>query len=108
MTNFKVKPGRNKRYLKRISERPCCLTGDRATDWMGVDPHHEERPGHSGTATKACDSRAVPIRHDLHVKMETPGHSRASVFAEYGIDPEEVIKEMRLLWVEEGNLAFWE
>lgn len=104
---WKVKPARSKKYMEWIKTQPCCLTGFRATEYLGVDPHHEEQEGNSGTSTKACDSRCVPIRHDLHQRMENPGHSRASVWSEYGKSPEEEIERLKALWLQQGNKKFW-
>lgn len=105
---WKVKPWRCKAYGLYVRTLPCALTGHRATEWMAVDPHHEERPGHSGTGTKACDSRQIPIRHDLHVLMESPGNSRAAVYARYGKDPEEIIGQTQEEWARRGNSKAWE
>src|SRR6185369_14169729 len=102
-TNFKTKPARCRAYLDWIATQPCCLTGHRANDYLGVDPHHEEKKGNSGTSTKACDSRAVPIRHDLHVEMENPGSSRAAVWKRYNKDPERVIQQMQERWLTQGG-----
>lgn len=102
----KSRPSRSKKYQNWIVLQPCCLTGYRATEYLGVDPHHENRPGESGTSTKPCDSRCVPIRHDLHVMMESPGHSRKEVYARYGIDPEQVISKMQEKWQQDHKI-FW-
>jgi hypothetical protein len=100
----KIKPARSPKYLYWIRRQPCCLTGRVGEN----EAHHEQRKGHGGKSTTACDSRAVPLYWKLHNKMETPGNSRASVWAEYKVDPEQVIKEMRSKWLKEGNAKFWE
>jgi hypothetical protein len=105
-TNFKVKPARSKKYREWIAKQPCCLTGHRATEYLGVDPHHENRAGESGTSTKPCDSRCVPVRHDLHNLMESPGHSRREVWEKYSKDPEKVIQQMQEKWLQDHK-KFW-
>lgn len=101
------KPWRSKKYREYVTTLPCCLTGYRTTEYLGVDPHHQPPKGGGGKSTKVGDDRCIPIRHDLHVRMESPGHSRASVFAEYGVDPERVIDRVRAEWVRRGGRVEW-
>jgi hypothetical protein len=108
ITNFKIKPGRSRKFMDWIITQPCCLTGHRATEYLGVDPHHQNRPGESGTSTKPCDSRCVPIRHDLHVEMESPGHSRREVWERFNKDPENIIEQMKAKFLSEGGKKFWQ
>lgn len=99
----KTKPARCPAYLAFIRGQKCCLTGHVGE----IEAHHEPEKGNGGTATKPCDSRTVPVYWKLHRKMETPGNSRASVWAEYGKEPEAVIKSMRELWIRQGGKVFW-
>lgn len=99
----KQKPVRCPAYLSFIRRQPCCLTGREGE----IQSHHQARTGHGGKSRTACDSRAIPVHWKLHNKMESPGNSRASVFAEYKVDPEEVISAMREKWIAEGNEQFW-
>lgn len=103
----KNKPARNKKYREWIRGQPCCLTGSRATEYMGIDPHHEPESGNSGMGTKCCDSRCLPIRHDLHERMEARDSSRKIVWARHNKDPEIEIQRMRKLWIDSGYDKFW-
>jgi hypothetical protein len=103
----KKKPARSNKYRLFIAAQRCCLTDESTSEYESVDPHHQPEIGNSGIATKACDSRMVPVIHRLHVKMETPGNSRPAVWAEYGIDPEQVICEMSQRWIDTGHKVFW-
>jgi hypothetical protein len=40
--------------------------------------------------------------------MEDAGSSRRKVFAEYGVDPEEVIESMKRRWIKSGGKVFWD
>ena len=84
------------------------MTGDESTEYLAVDPHPEEVPGNSGMSTKASDERQIPIRHDLHNRMETGGNSRASVYAEYDKDPEQLIRETQAAWQRRFGSRPWE
>ena len=104
---WKVIPWRSEAYRDFVISLPCALTGHLATDYLGVDPHHEQRKGHGGKSTKACDSRMIPIRHDLHLRMETRGNSRASVYAEFGKDPEQIVAETQAAWIDRFGTTPW-
>lgn len=103
----KQKPCRNPKYMEWVRGLSCCLTGHIANDWLANDPHHEPEPGHGGMGTKPCDSRCIPIRHDLHVLMESPGHSRKAIQGLYDVDFEAVIIKCRQLWIKQGGAMFW-
>ncbi len=100
-------PHRNKRYMEFVRSNPCCLSGHEGNPYHGIDAHHEPQPGFGTMGGKPCDSRCVPIAHLLHVKMEAPGNSRRAVWEEYGVDPEEVVIEMRERWLDTGGKKFW-
>lgn len=103
----KKRPWRCKAYGRFVASLDCALTGDEGNDYLGIDPHHEPAKGNSGTSTKASDERQIPIRHDLHVRMETGGNSRASVYAEYGKDPEELIAQTQAAWFARFQTRPW-
>lgn len=106
--NSKIVPKRNKKYMNFIRDQECCLTGMEGNDHHGIDPHHEDLPGHGTMGGKCCDSRCIPIAHLLHCKMEDAGSSRKEVFSKYGVDPEEVIESMKRRWINAGGKPFWE
>lgn len=105
---WKKRPWRCKAYGKFVITLPCALTGQYANEYMGVDPHHEPEKGNSGISTKASDERQVPIIHALHVRMESQGNSRESVYAEYGKDPEQIIRDTQEAWFAKFHSRPWE
>lgn len=105
--NWKVKPWRSPKFGIFVRGLPCALTGDEATEYLAIDPHHEEIPGNSGMSTKASDERQIPIRHDLHVRMESGNNSRASVYEEFGKDPEELILQTQEAWFRKYGSRPW-
>lgn len=104
----KQRPARNKKYLEFIAKQKCCCTGHEGNEYHSVIAHHEPEKGKRGLSTKPCDSRAVPLAQMIHYRMEEPGSSRRQIWAEYGVDPEEVVERMRAAWVEQGGNIFWQ
>jgi hypothetical protein len=107
VAQVKDKPWRSVAYTEHVKSLKCCLTGSESTEYLAIDPHHENPKGHGGKSTKCGDERQIPVRHDIHVKMETPGNSRASIYQQYGKDPEEVIAATQAAWLAKGNKAEW-
>ena len=105
ITRFKHKPWRSEIYRQFVKSLPCALTGD---ENRVIHPHHENPRGFGGKATKCGDERMIPIRGDLHRRMESPGHSRASVYEEFGKDPESIISQTQQAWIERHGTRPWE
>lgn len=61
---------RDPEYLEHIKEQPCIITGQRATDWLAIDPAHI---GTAGRGLKSPDSEVFPLRHDLHTLSHSKG-----------------------------------
>lgn len=99
-------PWRSEKYRRWVSQFSCCLTDPawfsntlRKMGEVGKsDPHHEAPAGMKGMSTKPGDEHCVPVSHAIHVRMESPGNSRAGVWAKYGVDPEEVKRKLWELW----------
>jgi len=104
----KDKPARSRKYMDWIITQPCCLTGMLPNDIHGCDPHHVNGKGQGTMGGKPFDSRCIPIAHFLHCEMNQPGSSERAVFERFGVDAEEVVREMRERWIARGNKAFWE
>lgn len=99
----KIIPWRSTAYRNWIRNQDCCLTGAPGPN----DPHHENIAGKSGMGTKISDEHLVPIQHNLHVLMESPGMSRQEVWHRYGKDPQQVKKQLQQKWVDSGHVAEW-
>lgn len=61
---------RDRRYLDSLRRERCIITGQYGTDAMAIDPAHI---GTAGRGLKSPDNEALPIRHDIHVRMHTEG-----------------------------------
>lgn len=76
-------------HLKVVRTKYQCLAAgkvSKATNEVHVcegrtDPHHARTRGAGGD-----DTRVVPLCRLLHTRLDSPGHSQASVEAEYGLN----------------------
>ncbi len=65
----KIKPFRSKKYLKAVSELPCCICG-----LTPCDPHHIKGKEYGGMALKPSDNLTMPLCHDHHTQLHAHGY----------------------------------
>lgn len=94
--NWKIKPIRNKAYVKWISSQPCCITDAPPPS----DPHHSKLPGNAGMGTKVGDDRCLPLARWLHMEVEA---GESAFWAFWGRDNEELIRFYNEEWRRMGN-----
>lgn len=92
------RPGMSEDHLALIRQLPCCVTRG-----LGGEAHHlKSGTGERGMAVRSTDRWAVPMGHDAHMEVERAGtRNEASWFAERGIDPHELARD---LWAATGDL----
>jgi hypothetical protein len=64
------------KYTNWVITLPCCVSGDYASEHMGVDPHHAKGYSwitESAMAKKGSDLTCMPLRHDLHQELHQIG-----------------------------------
>jgi len=82
---------KDKKYVEFIKSLRCWITNS-----PNPDPHHAQRSGHGGIATKANDRRCIPLRHDLHVELHNIG---AKSFAtKYDLNYESIIEALNAVY----------
>jgi len=70
MNMLKTPTLRDRRYLDSLRQQRCVITGHYGNDNLAVDPAHI---GTAGRGMKSPDNEALPIRHDIHVRMHNEG-----------------------------------
>lgn len=64
----KNKPVRCKKYLAKVRELPCVITGN-----YGVEVHHIKAEGVGGMGMKASDYYSFPLSPELHRELHDHG-----------------------------------
>lgn len=73
-TRIKTGAFRDRKYLDHLRESKCELTGFENSEYssMAVDPAHVGGlAGGAGKGKKCNDCEALPLRHDLHMDMDS-------------------------------------
>ena len=96
--NWKPLRWESAEYQEFVRRHPCATPGcvtrqDRAA-------HHEQEKGHGGRATKAHDSRCLPLCTEHHAIRHSVGRG---VWQRWGRDPEQTIGELNAEWLALGN-----
>ena len=88
-TLFKVKPVRDKKYIKFIKELSCIVCQAPPPS----DPHHSET---GGRGTKASDTTAIPLCHAHHNELHCTG--KKTFATKYAIDYNRVTARLNLIY----------
>lgn len=67
---LKEKKFKSKKYLKAVSELPCCVCGDE----YSVVPHHIKSKNYLGTGYKSPDDLTMPLCHRHHQMLHDYGY----------------------------------
>ncbi len=76
---------RSKKYQAFIKSRPAALPGAGPYHF-----HHVKLLGGGGMRLKPPDTHGLKLPHELHHRLDSPGHSERSVFAEFNLSPDDV------------------
>lgn len=82
---------KSKAHLQRVSELPCCVTGEQP-----VEVHHIRYPGITGTGRKASDYFTIPLTPDMHRLFHTIG--RKAWESAYGDQLHHVTQTLKRLY----------
>ena len=88
------RPGDSKEYLALIRQLPCA-----AGEAGPVDVHHCQNLIRHGLAQKVEDRYAIPLNHDLHMKLHNAGsRNHSAVLAFWGIDAANLTDALWRIW----------
>lgn len=66
----KIEPLRDQKWLDHLKTERCLITGERGTEYEGVDPAHV---GTLGRGIKSPDNEVLPILHRYHAMQPQMG-----------------------------------
>lgn len=90
----KHKTFRDRKWLDRVRDMPCIITGRRSSDAETVDPMHI---GTAGKGLKAPDNEVLPVLHSYHALAHSKGEM--TVLREF--IPDDVFRDMIRLYARE-------